>query len=79
MGSWDEVEKYKEFNKVKERNSDIKTIIAVTEGIFYGAGMNPVTFNEVAETETSRIAFAQSVISFLSLVSFLIFHTLCCI
>jgi chitinase len=70
VGSWDEVEKYKEFNKVKERNPDIKTVIAVTEGIFYGAGMNPVTFNEVAETDASRIAFAQSVVSFLALYDF---------
>jgi chitinase len=70
VGSWDEVEKYKEFNKVKERNPDVKTVIAVTEGVFYGAGMNPVTFNEVAESDTTRIAFAQSVVSFLSLYEF---------
>jgi chitinase len=70
VGSWDEVDKYKEFNKVKEYNPDVKTIIAVTEGIFYGAGMNPVTFREVAQTEESRIAFAQSVPAFLSLYDF---------
>lgn len=70
VGSWDEVDKYKEFNKVKEHNPDVKTIIAVTEGVFYGAGMNPVTFNEVAMTEESRIAFAQSVPAFLSLYDF---------
>lgn len=70
VGSWDEVDKYKEFNKVKEHNPDVKTIIAVTEGIFYGAGMNPVTFREVAMTEESRIAFAQSVPAFLSLYDF---------
>jgi len=69
-GAWDEVDKYKEFNKVKERNPDTKTLIAVTEGVFYGAGMNPVTFNEVVETETSRMAFAQSVVSFLELYEF---------
>ncbi len=69
-GSWDEVEKYKEFNKVKERNSAIKTIIAVTEGIFYGGGMNPVSFTEIAETEASRMAFAQSAISFLDMYNF---------
>ena len=69
-GSWDEVEKYKEFNKVKERNSDIKTMIAVTEGIFYGGGMNPVSFTEVAETEASRMAFAQSAVSFLEMYNF---------
>jgi chitinase len=70
VGSWDEVDKYKEFNKVKERNSKVKTIIAVTEGIFYGAGMNPVTFHEVAETLASRMAFAQSVVSFLDTYGF---------
>ncbi len=70
VGSWDEVEKYKEFNKVKERNPDIKTIIAVTEGIFYGGGMNPVSFTEVAETEASRIAFAQSAVAFLDMYNF---------
>jgi chitinase len=70
VGSWDEVDKYKEFNKVKEHNPDVKTIIAVTEGIFYGAGMNPVTYREVAMTEESRIAFAQSVPAFLSLYDF---------
>lgn len=70
VGSWDEVEKYKEFNKIKERNPNVKTIIAVTEGIFYGPGMNPVTFNEVSESQASRIAFAQSVISFLNLYEF---------
>ena len=70
VGSWDEVDKYKEFNKVKDHNPDVKTIIAVTEGIFYGAGMNPVTFNEVVMTEESRIAFAQSVPAFLSLYDF---------
>ena len=69
-GSWDEVEKYKEFNKVKQRNPGIKTIIAVTEGIFYGGGMNPVSFTEVAETETSRMAFAQSAVSFLNMYNF---------
>jgi len=65
VGSWDEVAKYKEFNKVKELNPNVKTIIAVTEGIFYGPGMNPFTFNEVAETEKSRWTFAQSVVVFL--------------
>lgn len=70
VGSWDEVDKYKEFNKVKNHNPDVKTIIAVTEGIFYGAGMNPVTFREVAMTEESRIAFAQSVPAFLALYDF---------
>ena len=69
-GSWDEVEKYKEFNKVKERNPSIKTIIAVTEGIFYGGGMNPVSFTEIAETEASRMAFAQSAVSFLDMYNF---------
>lgn len=69
-GSWDEVEKYTEFNKVKERNSDIKTIIAVTEGVFYGGGMNPVSFTEIVETEASRMEFAQSVISFLDMYNF---------
>lgn len=69
-GAWDEVDKYREFNKVRERKPDTKTLIAVTEGVFYGAGMNPVTFNEVAETETSRMAFAQSVVSFLELYEF---------
>lgn len=70
VGSWDEVEKYTEFNKLKETNPSVKTIIAVTEGIFYGAGMNPVTFNEVAETFETRSVFAQSVISFLELYNF---------
>mmetsp|Transcript_35778 Transcript_35778/g.66299 ORF Transcript_35778/g.66299 Transcript_35778/m.66299 type:complete len:802 (+) Transcript_35778:1510-3915(+) len=70
VGSWDEVDKYTEFNKVKERNPAVKTLIAVTEGIFYGAGMNPVTFTEVAESVASRMAFAQSVISFLELYEF---------
>eukprot|EP01083_Nonionella_stella_P042402 114555_1 len=65
VGSWDEVAKYKEFNKVKELTPTVKTIIAVTEGIFYGPGMNPFTFNEVAETEKSRWTFAQSVVVFL--------------
>lgn len=69
-GSWDEVEKYKEFNKVKERNSNVKTMIAVTEGIFYGGGMNPVSFTEIAETEASRMAFAQSAVSFLDMYNF---------
>ncbi|KAK1748815.1 chitinase [Skeletonema marinoi] len=69
-GSWDEVEKYKEFNKVKERNPNIKTIIAVTEGVFYGGGMNPVSFTEIAETEASRMAFAQSAVSFLDMYNF---------
>jgi len=69
-GSWDEVEKYKEFNKVKERNPNIKTIIAVTEGLFYGGGMNPVSFTEIAETEASRMAFAQSAVSFLDMYNF---------
>mmetsp|Transcript_15620 Transcript_15620/g.26654 ORF Transcript_15620/g.26654 Transcript_15620/m.26654 type:complete len:707 (+) Transcript_15620:806-2926(+) len=32
--------------------------------------MNPITFNEVAETVTSRMAFAQSVVSFLELYEF---------
>jgi chitinase len=70
VGSWDEVDKYKEFNKVKERSPGTKTMIAVTEGIFYGAGMNPVTFHEVAETTGSRMAFAQSVVAFLELYEF---------
>jgi len=70
VGSWDEVDKYQEFNKVKERNPDVKTIIAVTEGIFYGPGMNPVTFHEVAETLSSRMAFAQSVVTFLDTYNF---------
>jgi len=70
VGSWDEVDKYKEFNKVKKRSPDVKTLIAVTEGVFYGAGMNPVTFTEVAESVTTRKAFAQSVVSFLQLYEF---------
>ena len=45
VGSWDEVDKYVEFNKVKDLNPNVKTLIAVTEGVFYGAGMNPVTFH----------------------------------
>jgi chitinase len=69
-GSWDEVEKYKEFNKVKQRNPEIKTIIAVTEGIFYGGGMNPVSFTEIVETQDSRMVFAQSVVSFLDMYDF---------
>merc|ERR1711966_425647 len=69
-GAWDEVDKYKEFNKVKERRPGTKTLIAATEGVFYGAGMNPVTFNEVVETRASRMAFAQSVVSFLELYEF---------
>jgi chitinase len=70
VGSWDEVDKYVEFNKVKERNPDVKTLIAVTEGVFYGAGMNPVTFHEVAKTEMTRMVFAQSAVSFLELYNF---------
>ena len=70
VGSWDEVDKYREFNKVKERNPNVKTLIAVTAGVFYGAGMTPVTFNEVAETEKTRMAFAQSVVTFLELYEF---------
>jgi chitinase len=70
VGSWDEVDKYKEFNKVKERNPKVKTIIAVTEGVFYGSGMNPVTYNEVVASETNRMAFAQSAVSFLELYDF---------
>ena len=70
VGSWDEVDKYREFNKVKERNPNVKTLIAVTAGVFYGAGMTPVTFNEVAETEKTRLAFAQSVVTFLELYEF---------
>lgn len=69
VGSPDEVDKYKEFNKIKESNPDLKTVIAVTEGVFYGAGMNPATFREVSEKEETRIAFADSVVSFLQLVS----------
>ena len=70
VGSWDEVDKYKEFNKVKERNPKVKTIIAVTEGVFYGSGMNPVTYNEVVASGTNRMAFAQSAVSFLELYDF---------
>ena len=70
VGSWDEVDKYVEFNKVKDLNPNVKTLIAVTEGVFYGAGMNPVTFHEVAKTETSRMVFAQSAVSFLELYNF---------
>lgn len=70
VGSWDEVDKYREFNKVKERNPNVKTLIAVTAGVFYGAGMTPITFNEVAETEKTRMAFAQSVVTFLELYEF---------
>ncbi len=70
VGSWDEVDKYREFNKVKERNPNVKTLMAVSAGVFYGAGMTPVTFNEVAETEKTRMAFAQSVVTFLELYEF---------
>ena len=70
VGSWDEVDKYKEFNNVKKHNSNIQTIIAVSQGVFYGPGMDPVTFHEVAETMTTRMAFAQSVVSFLELYDF---------
>ena len=70
VGSWDEVDKYTEFNKVKEVNPNVKTIIAATEGVFYGPGMNPVTWNEVAETDKTRWTFAQSVVSFLELYNF---------
>jgi len=70
VGSPDEVDKYKEFNKIKELNPDLKTVIAVTEGVFYGAGMNPATFREVSEKEETRIAFADSVVSFLQLYEF---------
>jgi chitinase len=70
VGSWDEVDKYKEFNKIKERSPDVKTVIAVTEGTFYGSGMNPTTFNEVVATESSRMEFAESVVAFLELYDF---------
>lgn len=70
VGSWDEVDKYEEFNKIKEFSPTVKTVIAATEGVFYGAGMNPVTFSEVAETSESRMIFAQSVVSFLKLYNF---------
>jgi chitinase len=70
VGSFDEVDKYKEFNKVKQRNPKVKTIIAVTEGVFYGSGMNPVTYNEVVASESTRMAFAQSAVSFLELYDF---------
>ena len=70
VGSWDEVDKYEEFNKIKQFSPTVKTVIAATEGVFYGAGMNPVTFSEVAETSESRMIFAQSVVSFLKLYDF---------
>jgi len=70
VGSWDEVEKYQDFNRIKLSNPGIKTIIAATEGVFYGAGMNPVTFTEVAKTDESRISFANSVVTFLELYQF---------
>ena len=70
VGSWDEVDKYEEFNKIKQYNPTVKTVIAATEGVFYGAGMNPVTFSEVVETSESRMIFAQSVVSFLKLYNF---------